>query len=218
MAAGTEALVSDPCDAALSAVAPVEAVREGGLAQLGPAPYVLEIGFGRGEILLAAARERPDTTFLGLEVSRKRVAKMARRVERAELRNVRLLHAPAEYVLERVLPGAVLSECWVHCPDPWPKKRHHRRRLIQAPAVRELARVLQPGAPLHVSTDHEGYAEWIDAVLAAEPGLRNLHAPAPWATEPPARPRTAYEQEWIAEGRRIAYFAYARVAPETGAA
>jgi len=212
LAAGTEVLVSDPHDAPLSPVVEVEAVRERGLGWLGPAPYVLEIGFGRGELLLESARRDSERTFVGLEVSRKRVVKMGRRVERAELPNVRLLHAPAEYVLERVLPDAAVSECWIHCPDPWPKKRHHRRRLLQAPIAREIVRVLAPGAALHVSTDHAGYAEWIHEVLAATPGLENRHAPARWSEEPPERPRTAYEQEWIEDGRRIVYFAYVRAA------
>ncbi len=188
----------------------VEALRSGGLASLGAGPYVLEIGFGRGELLLAAAAEDPQRTFVGLEISRKRVRKMARRVERAELSNVRLLHAPAQYVLERALPAKCLEECWIHCPDPWPKRRHHGRRLIQARTAELLARVLEPGGRLYLSTDDPAYAEWIDGVFSRQPAFANLFAPHRWSWEAPARPRTGYEEDWIADGRAIAYFAYAR--------
>lgn len=212
----SSAVVPDPTSAALTPFIEVERVRALGLASAGPPPYVLEIGFGRGELLLTTAREHPERTFIGLDISRKRVLKMERRVIRAELPNIRLLHAPAQYVLERVLPEASLMECWIHCPDPWPKKRHHRRRLLQPSVASELARVLAPDGRLLLSTDHEPYAEWIHAVLAGEPRFETLFPGARWSWDPPERPRTAYESEWIAEGRRIAYFSYRRVAEEPG--
>ena len=210
--------MSGPVDSALSAPQPAcfdpvvepEALQGGGVElQLGPAPRVLEIGFGRGELLLASAVEQPDRRFLGVELSRKRVEKMARRVARAEIRNLRLVCARAEELLEKVLPDAVFALCWVHCPDPWPKKRHHRRRFFQPSTVAQLARVLEPGALLHVSTDHLDYARWIAGVLGASAQLENLCAPQPWTSERPAGRRdTAYEREWLAEGRSMSYFRY----------
>jgi len=184
-----------------------EELRERGL----PAERVaLELGFGRGELLLELAEASPKRAFLGVEISRKRVEKVARRAEKRALENVFLLHAPAEYALERVLPAGRVDECWVHCPDPWPKKRHWRRRLIQAPLVERLAAALAPGALLHFSTDHPGYRDWIADVMATQIWFGNLHAPAPWTAEPPARSATAYEREWREEGREIAYFDYRR--------
>jgi len=208
---GSQALVSDPAAAALSPFIEVEQLRELGPAHFGPSPFVLEIGFGRGELLLTLAPQQPARTFFGLEISRKRVLKMERRIQRAEVANIRVMHAPAQYVVERVLPSGSLSECWIHCPDPWPKKRHHRRRLIQPAFVAELVRVLAPGGRLYLSTDHPGYAEWMYEVLSQAPGLRTLTPEDRWSSVPPERPRTAYEEEWIADGRRIAYFAYERL-------
>lgn len=203
--------MSDPDPAQLESILEAEELRERGLGVcVGPPPVVLEIGFGRGELLLELAARFPQRCFLGIERSRKRVLKAAKRIRRQGLANLRLVHAPAEYLLELALPEACIAECWINFSDPWPKKRHHKRRLFQPSFVVRLARVLEPGARLHAATDHLGYAEWIDAVLAAEPWLRNLHAPRPWSECRPERPITAYEAEWLAEGRPIAYFDYLR--------
>jgi tRNA (guanine-N7-)-methyltransferase len=203
-------MVPDPRLALLSPRIEAEELRERGLGPwLGPGSFALEIGFGRGELLIALAREHPERTHIGVEVSRKRVEKVERRVQRAGLSNVKLVHAPAEYLLERVLPAASIAECWINCPDPWPKKRHHRRRFFQPGVVAQLARTLAPGALLHVSTDHAEYAEWIHHAMSSCAELDNLWAPERWSSAPPARPRTAYEEEWIAEGRSLHYFDYA---------
>ena len=188
-----------------------EELRAHGAAEVLGAPrIVLELGFGRGELLLDLAEAEPKRAFLGVEISRKRVLKVERRAERRGVANVFLLHAPAEYALERALPPGIVEECWINCPDPWPKKRHWRRRLIQAPLVALLAGALAPGALLHISTDHPGYRDWIAEVLAQQSAFANLHAPAAWSDSPPARRETAYESEWRAEGRAIAYFDYRR--------
>jgi tRNA (guanine-N7-)-methyltransferase len=188
-----------------------EELRERGPSELlGAERFVLEIGFGRGELLLDLADANPKRVYLGVEISRKRVEKVARRAEKRGLANVFLLHAPAEFALERVLTPGCVEECWINCPDPWPKKRHWRRRLVQAPLVELLAKALAPDAVLHVSTDHPGYRDWIADVFAAQDHFANLHAPAPWSDSPPARRETAYESEWRAEGRAIAYFDYRR--------
>lgn len=203
--------MSDPHPPPLAPVVAAEELRERGLrACLGASRVVLELGFGRAELLLELAEQNPGRTYLGVEVSRKRVLKAGKRAERRELRNVFMIHAPAEYVLERVLPAGVAEECWVNCPDPWPKKRHWRRRLVQAPLVDLLARALMPGALLHIATDHEGYRDWIAEVMAKQDAFVNLHAPAPFVGTRPARRETAYEAEWRAEGRTMAYFDYRR--------
>jgi len=187
-----------------------ELLLRGVAACVGPPPVVLEIGFGRADLILELARSQPERCFLGVEVSRKRVEKSARRVIGAGLTNVKLVHAPAEYLLERVLPEASIAECWINCPDPWPKKRHHRRRLVTPEFTLGMARVMVPDAVLHISTDHAGYSEWMHEVMAKAPGFRNLHAPAAMSMCRPQRPETAYEAEWIAEGREIVYFDYLR--------
>ncbi len=203
--------MSDRDPPALGPTVETEALREFGLERcVGPRPVVLEIGFGRAELVLDLAEAHPEQRFLGVEASRKRVAKAARRVESRGLGNVKLVHAPAEYLLERVLVAESIAECWINFPDPWPKKRHFKRRLFQPGFVAQLARVLEPGARLHVATDHAGYAEWIHRALRDCPELENRSAPAQWSDQSPPRCQTGYEAEWLAEGRHIAYFEYSR--------
>lgn len=203
--------MSDPGEPGLSLALEAERLRESGLeACFGSRPVVLELGFGRAELIQRLATADPERGYLGVEVSRKRVAKAARRMQRVGLENVRVVHANAEFVVERALPDACIAECWANFSDPWPKKRHFKRRLFQPAFVAQLTRVLAPGAVLHAATDHPGYALWIDEVLRGAAGLENLHAPAPWSDSAPPRPQTAYEAAWLAEGRRIAYFEYRR--------
>ncbi|MDJ0851461.1 MAG: tRNA (guanosine(46)-N7)-methyltransferase TrmB [Myxococcota bacterium] len=176
-------------------------------APIAPHPLVVDIGFGRGEFLLALAEKQPEVAFLGVEVSFKRVLKMARRLAKTALGNVRLVEGRAEEAVAH-LPEASVDVAWVNFPDPWPKKRHHRRRLLQPDFVAQLCRRLVPGGVLNVATDHKAYAEHVDAVLSAEPRLENLYAPEPFLREVDDRPRTAYELEWRAEGRDFHFFRY----------
>jgi tRNA (guanine-N7-)-methyltransferase len=175
-----------------------------------PLPLVVEIGFGRGEFLQDLAAREPDVAFLGVDYSHKRVWKLARRLAVTELSNVRIVEARGEDVVAELAPESVRT-FWVNFPDPWPKARHHRRRLLQAPFVAELARRLVPEGRLEIATDHEEYAEHIDAVLAAEPLLENtLHVA--FLRDVPGRRVTAYEAEWRAEGRSLHFWTYRRIA------
>ncbi len=175
-----------------------------------PLRMVLEIGFGRGEFLQALAEAAPEVSHIGVEISWKRVLKLARRLARTELRNVRLVHGAGDAVVAATITPDSLEAVWINFSDPWPKERHHRRRLIQPALVAALAERLQPGGLLHVATDDVGYAEHIDAVLAAEPRLENHWAPARWRPDVPGRLQTAYEREWRAEGRPLHFWAYRR--------
>lgn len=175
-----------------------------------PLRLVAEIGFGRGEFLLDLAGKNPDTAFVGVEVSFKRCLKMARRLARSQLRNVRLIEGRGQVVVEQACEPESVSAFWVNFSDPWPKDRHAGRRLFQAPFVAAVARALAPGGTLHVATDDTPYAHAIDAVLSAEPRLENAFAPDPWRSDVPARVRTAYEESWREKGRRLHFFEYAR--------
>ncbi|MDX1648694.1 MAG: tRNA (guanosine(46)-N7)-methyltransferase TrmB [Myxococcota bacterium] len=175
-----------------------------------PLRLVVEIGFGRGEFLRHLAALDPDAAHVGVEVSWKRVLKMARRLARSDERTIRLVEATGEEVVREALAPASVEAFWINFPDPWPKKRHHRRRLIQPPFVAALADRLTPGGALHVATDHVGYAEQIDEVLRAEPALENALAPAPFVREVPGRLRTAYEEMWRAEGRPLHFWSWRR--------
>jgi tRNA (guanine-N7-)-methyltransferase len=171
---------------------------------------VVEVGFGRGEFLMDLALAAPATPHVGVEYSAKRVLKMARRLARAQIRNVRLLDATGEVVVRDLLASSSVKAFWINFPDPWPKKRHHRRRLLQSALVHGLALRLVQGGMLHVATDHEGYAESIDAALAGEPLLENVFTPAPFLRDVPGRRVTAYEALWRAEGRPVHFWQYRR--------
>ena len=136
--------------------------------------------------------------------------KQARRLAKSEIANVRLVHGTGEQAVAELFGPASLEAVWINFSDPWPKKRHHRRRLVQPPLVAAIADRLVPGGLLHVATDDVPYAEHIDAVLAAEPRLENAFAPSRWLPEVEGRMPTAYELEWRAEGRPLHFFAYQR--------
>jgi tRNA (guanine-N7-)-methyltransferase len=175
---------------------------------------VLEIGFGRGEFLLAMAQRRPEVDFVGIEISFKRTLKMARKVARAKLGNVRLLEARAEVALKQLfLPGG-LHEIWLNFSDPWPKARHAHRRVIQPGFVLDAARALEKGGVLFVATDDVRYAHQIDCVLAAEATLFNQYRPWPYLASVPGRFETGYEEQWRVAGRPLHFFAYATTAFE----
>jgi tRNA (guanine-N7-)-methyltransferase len=164
---------------------------------------IAEIGFGNGEHLLALAASRPADDFLGIEVHRPGVGRLLLQLEERGLDNVRVICHDAVEVLERHLQGPCLDEILILFPDPWPKKRHHKRRLIQPPFVHLLAARLRPGGALRLATDWEPYAAQMLAALAAEPGLRNVAADAGFIPRPPERPATRFERRGEGLGHRV---------------
>jgi len=166
------------------------------------APLVVEIGFGMGGATAAIAAARPEVDFLGIEVHPPGVGALLQRIEEAQLRNVRIVRHDAVEVVQSMIAPASLAGVNVFFPDPWPKKRHHKRRLIQPEFVRLLASRLAPGATLHCATDWEPYAEQMLAVLAAEPSLVNAAGDG-YAPRPPTRPSTKFEQRGIARGHGV---------------
>ena len=190
---------------------PPEAWRAEFASDLGePFPLVVELGFGRGEFLMHLATTSPTRAHVGVEVSRKRVLKMARRVAKTELRNIRLIHGTAERFSDGCLTPASVERVWINFSDPWPKKRHHPRRLVQPGLVQRLSDSLIPGGALEIATDDSAYAEHIDSVLRAAPGLENAFAPDPWRADVPGRFPTAYELAWRAEGRSLHFWRYCK--------
>jgi tRNA (guanine-N7-)-methyltransferase len=133
------------------------------------APLGLEIGFGMGQALLAWAERRPDWNLLGLEIYQPGVGALLLGLERLGLSNVRAIEAAAETVLESQLDTACLEEVRIFFPDPWPKTRHHKRRIIQPDFVALLADRIRPGGLLWLATDWVPYAEWMQEILAGEP-------------------------------------------------
>ncbi len=165
------------------------------------APTILEIGFGMGETTAAIAQARPGDNFLGIEVHGPGVGSLLRRVDEGRLANVRVVRHDAVEVIAAMIPPASLAGIHVFFPDPWPKKRHHKRRLLQPGFVRELALRLAPGGYLHVATDWDDYASEILAVLAAEPLLENKADG--FAPRPDYRPRTKFEARGLRLGHRV---------------
>ena len=171
---------------------------------------IVEIGFCRGEFLMDLAMRRPESAFVGIECSFKRVLKMARRLALTPIRNVRLVNGFAEALVRDLFARQGVSEFWINYPDPWPKRNHARRRVVRSPFVASAADCLVPGGLLHVATDDPGYAGRIHRVLEAEPLLENAYGPVPWRSDPPERKATAYELEWRAQNRPLHFFAYRR--------
>ncbi len=165
------------------------------------APRILEIGFGMGETTATIAREHPENDYLGIEVHTPGVGSLLKRIADLRLENVRIIQHDAVEVVEHMIAPAALAGVHVFFPDPWPKKRHHKRRLIQAAFVALLASRMKPGACVHTCTDWEEYAERMLEVLSGEPALRNTASG--YANRPEARPETKFERRGLALGHRV---------------
>jgi tRNA (guanine-N7-)-methyltransferase len=142
---------------------------------------------------------------------------MARRLAQTEFDNVRLIEADGEGVVESLLAEESVEEFWINFPDPWPKARHARRRIMQPPFVAQMASRLKDGGRVQVATDDIDYAQQIHATLAGEPLLRNA-LDARWLPELPGRPETSYEAVWRSEGRSLHFFSYERTPRSSRAA
>jgi tRNA (guanine-N7-)-methyltransferase len=175
------------------------------------APCVAEIGFGNGENLVSLAAARPESDFVGVEVHRPGVGRLLRQLAEHDLTNVRVIVHDAVAVFEQHLAPASLDEILILFPDPWPKKRHHKRRLIQGPFASALAERLKPGGRLHLATDWEPYALEMLATLEAQPRLANLAPGGEFAPRPLERPATRFERRGQQLGHRVWELAFSRV-------
>ena len=158
------------------------------------APRILEIGFGNGESLAAMAAAQPEVDYLGIEVHRPGVGHLLMLAQQLGLCNLRVMVMDAVAALERHLPDACLDRVQIFFPDPWPKRRHHKRRLIQPAFIERVARTLKPDACLHLATDWEDYAQQILTVLTTAEALVNRAANGGFATRPAYRPATKFER------------------------
>lgn len=172
---------------------------------------IAEIGFGNGDHLLALAAARPAEDFLGIEVHRPGVGRLLLQLQERGLGNVRVICRDAVEVLERHLGGPCLDEILILFPDPWPKKRHHKRRLVQPAFVSLAAERLKSGGALRLATDWGPYAAEMLETLSAEPRLRNVAADGRFVPRPPERSPTRFERRgerlghevWDLEFRRV---------------
>ncbi|WP_409485401.1 tRNA (guanosine(46)-N7)-methyltransferase TrmB [Arsenicicoccus dermatophilus] len=169
------------------------------------APLVVEVGAGSGDATTAGGEQLPDHDLLSLEVYRPGLYDMLRKVGSRDLRNVRLLEADAVPVFETLLPAGSVREVWTFFPDPWPKTRHHKRRIVQPAFATLVARVLEPGGVWRLATDWPDYAAWMQQVLDEHPDFEG--GPDERFA---VRPMTRFERRGVAAGRPITDLTYRR--------
>lgn len=173
------------------------------------APKILEIGFGMGETTAKIAQAHPENDYLGIEVHSPGVGSLLNEIEERNLTNLRLIQHDAVEVLRHMIAPVSLDGVHIFFPDPWHKKRHNKRRLIQAPLVALLCEKIKPGGYFHAATDWQEYAESILAVLSAEPRLANTAEE--YAPRPGYRPLTKFEQRGLRLGHGVWDIVFRRV-------
>lgn len=181
-------------------------------AMFGGLPVVLEIGFGMGEATARMAADDPDTGILAADVHTPGQGNLLRLAERNGLSNIRVANGDAIILLREMLPPGSLAGIRVYFPDPWPKKRHHKRRLIQPEFLDLVAPRLKPGAVLHCATDWEPYAEQMLDVLTAHPAYENTSPDTGYAPRPDFRPLTRFEGQGLEKGHAVRDLLFRRVA------
>jgi len=172
------------------------------------APRILEIGCGMGETTAEIAANHPDIDYLGIEVHGPGVGSLLRQIEAKQLTNVRVVQHDAVEVVTTMIPAGSLSGIHVFFPDPWPKKRHHKRRIVQMPFMRPLASRLARDGYLHLATDWEEYAQWMLEILAQVPELHNTADG--YAPRPDYRPLTKFERRGLKLGHAVHDIVYRR--------
>lgn len=173
------------------------------------APKILEIGFGMGAATAEIAAAHPENDYLGIEVHTPGVGALMRLLDAGNIANTRIIQHDAVEVLNHMIAPGALDGVHIYFPDPWPKKRHHKRRLIQPPLVALLVSRLKPGGYIHLATDWQEYAEWMLEVLRGEPQLKNTAAD--YAPKPEYRPETKFERRGINLGHGVWDLVFRRI-------
>jgi tRNA (guanine-N7-)-methyltransferase len=174
------------------------------------APCYLEIGFGMGDALLQMARSHPGNNYLGVEVYLPGVGQLLLGIREMGITNVLADRRDAMEVLA-LLPAGSLRGVSLFFPDPWPKQRHQKRRLVQAPFVEQLRRVLEPGGHFHAATDWENYARQISGILEADNGFTNPSGSGEFYRGPVKRALTRFEKRGLRQGREVRELLYERI-------
>jgi tRNA (guanine-N7-)-methyltransferase len=175
------------------------------------APLTLEIGFGNGESLATMAAADPASDFIGIEVHRPGVGHLLLELEHRDIANVRVFTIDAVEVLECCIPDHSLDRLLLLFPDPWPKKRHHKRRIVQPEFIRQLARKLVAGGILHMATDWENYAEYMLETMHAAPEFRNCAGVGNYSPRPASRPVTKFERRGLRLGHGVRDLVFERI-------
>jgi len=175
-----------------------------------PGPLAVEVGFGGGDFLVEMATREPDTRFVGLERFGEGHRRLVAELKKRDLRNVLPVLGDAYILLQLLFEDRSLRSVFVNCPDPWPKARHARRRLLTSEFFALAGRKLEPGGRLFVATDDRPYAEAAAEAFGRVATLESTHPGRPWRLDSPYPAQTRYERRWTAEGRTMHYFVYAR--------
>jgi len=175
------------------------------------APRILEIGFGMGSSLAEMAAAHPGQDYLGIEVHRPGVGNLLKLIDAHPLSNVRVISADAIDVLNRQIADACLDAVYLFFPDPWHKRRHHKRRIVQPSFVTRIAQKLKPGGHFHLATDWEEYAGQMLRVLSAAPEFANTAGAGEYAPRPAYRPLTKFEQRGHDLGHRVCDLLFVRL-------
>ena len=167
------------------------------------APVIVEIGFGNGESLAEVAEQHPQNNYIGIEVHRPGVGSLLLRLEEKKLSNVRVLCHDASEIIGGQIPDHSLDAVYLFFPDPWPKKKHHKRRIVQPVFVQQIRQKLKVGGQFHLATDWQNYAEHMMAVLSAADGFSNVAGPGNYAVKPEYRPETKFERRGLNKGHGV---------------
>ncbi len=167
------------------------------------APRILEIGFGNGETLAEIAKNHPENDYLGIEVHRPGVGHLLQRIEEQGITNLRVMSEDAVEIIEKQIPDGSLDALYLFFPDPWHKKKHHKRRQVNPAWAQLVRRKLKLGGRLHMATDWENYAEQMRDVLNAAEGFRNTSTTGDYVSKPDYRPETKFERRGLRLGHGV---------------
>ena len=176
------------------------------------APRILEIGFGSGASLVEMAANHPENNYLGIEVYRTGVGSLLMKIQTLNLTNIRVICADAIEVLTHQIPDASLDAVYLFFPDPWPKKRHHKRRLVQATFADLIKQKLKIGGQFHMATDWEHYAVHMMEIMSQAPGFTNIAGPEKFSPKPDERPLTKFELRGKEKGHGVWDLIFVRTA------
>ncbi len=176
-----------------------------------PADVIVEIGFGNGESTWRMAQQEPENNFIGIEVHEPGVGHLLMALDANDVENVRIAREDAVPFLQQRIPDGSLAGVRIYFPDPWPKKRHHKRRLIQPGFISEIARCMAADGILHLATDWQPYADHMLEVLDASPDFVNLSPSGNYCERPEWRPHTKYEQRGERLGHEVRDLLYQKL-------
>ncbi|HSE84325.1 MAG TPA: tRNA (guanosine(46)-N7)-methyltransferase TrmB [Thermodesulfobacteriota bacterium] len=171
----------------------------------------LEIGFGEGDFLIEMAKRKTDWNLIGIEIKRKRFKKAVKKTEKENLQNLRLLHMDAKIAVEEVFSLNTFSEVYINFPDPWPKDRHKKHRIINPVFLERLAKIMKPEAVLEIASDHEEYILNILETFSKTEFFISKLPPPGYVYNLPNRPPTKFEREFREEGKEIYYLRFKRI-------